>query len=301
MDELTELDNNRWVGAVLTKSCTVKPRDGNPKPRYAEIQIAGTVCSSINSNGLCNLGYETYSSYMTTTNKPYLVSVAGPSLNETLTIVRHFEAEGSCDGLELNMSCPNLQQQLQNKCSSGQLAYDKTSLQEYLRRITESYTGVFGVKLPPYWFPGQFDAIAEVLNEYKPSFVTCCNSLPNGLYMDVDTERPLIKPRGGFGGIGGTVMKPIGLANVCQFRSRLHDSISLVGCGGVASGADAFEYLLVGADAVQIGTAFMARGHKVFETVGQELEGLLRAHGYQNVLDVQKAKSSKKKVAKSQK
>ena len=278
MDELETLAKSPYTGAVLTKSCTVKARKGNPEPRYFEDEFGG----SLNSNGLCNLGYQTYASKTFPVNKPYIVSVAGPSLNETLTIVRHFEAEETgCDALELNMSCPNL-------CGSkgggsGQLAYDRRNFREYLRRIREAYTGNYGVKLPPYWFKQQFDEVSMIINEFKPNFVTCCNSLPNCLMIENDSTA--IKPRGGLGGLGGPYLKPVALANIKQFRSRLNQTIALVGAGGVSTGQDAYEYILTGADAVQVGTALMKHGPNIFKTICTELCELMRKQDYKTLSD----------------
>lgn len=274
VEELNTLANNPYVGAVLTKSCTVKPRKGNPEPRYYDNQM-----TSINSNGLCNLGYKAYGSVQVS-NKPYIVSVAGPSLNDALTIIRHFEAEDtSCDALELNPSCPNLSQ------NSGQLAYNKKNFREYLRRVTEAYTGMYGIKLPPYWFDYQFDNVTDILNDFKPTFVTCCNSLPNGLFIDSETETSCIRPRNGFGGIGGHAIKPIALANVRQFYSRFHGKIALIGCGGISCAKDAFEYILAGADAIQIGTKFMYSGDQVFREICDDLQTIMTGHDYKKLSD----------------
>lgn len=264
-NHLDELSRSPYVGAVLTKSCTIEPREGNEHPRYSDDGFG-----SINSNGLCNEGYKFYGSWRPPVDgvrKPYIISVAGPTQSDTITILTSDELR-SCDAVELNTSCPNIESN-----DGGHLAYNSNDFYEYLRIIMEA-TGrtivPYGLKLPPFWFPEQFDnTIDNVLNEFNPSFITCCNSLPNGLFFDSALGQPDIKPKNGFGGVGGRYLKPISLANVAQFKRR-NVRCSIVGCGGVSTGRDVREYEQVGASAVQIGTELMRNGVDVFEAIYNE-------------------------------
>jgi dihydroorotate dehydrogenase (fumarate) len=105
----------------------------------------------------------------------------------------------------------------------------------------------------------------------------------NTLIIDPETEAPLIKPKGGFGGLGGDYIKPVALANVRAFSQLLGDKMQIIGVGGIKSGTDAFEFLLCGADAVQIGTVFMKEGPGCFERIDRELAEILKKKGYKNV------------------
>ena len=105
--------------------------------------------------------------------------------------------------------------------------------------------------------------------------------------IDPKTERPLIKPKGGFGGIGGTYAKFHALANVRRFYELFEDKIQVIGVGGVYTGTDAFEFILAGASAVQIGTAFLQKGPGIFETVQNELADLMAQKGYKKLQDFQ--------------
>ena len=150
-EELLALYNNPWTGAVLTKSCTLESRLGNPEPRYAD-----NANGSINSNGLCNQGYKAYCCNQTfNKTKPYIISVAGPTLTETLEIMHHIEDTHQNTIVELNRTCPNID----NKS-------DET-LYEYLRQVTEIYTGYVGLKLEPIWYPEQIRDVSHVINEFK--------------------------------------------------------------------------------------------------------------------------------------
>ena len=90
-----------------------------------------------------------------------------------------------------------------------------------------------------------FDQAAKVFNRYPLKFVNCVNSIGNGMY--IEDESAVIRPKNGFGGIGGQYIKPTALANVHAFYQRLNPSIQVIGTGGVYNGRDAFEHILCGA------------------------------------------------------
>jgi dihydroorotate dehydrogenase (fumarate) len=127
--------------------------------------------------------------------------------------------------------------------------------------------------------------MAEILNQYPLRFVTCINSIGNALVIDSDKEEVVIKPKDGFGGIGGDYIKPTALANVRQFYTLLKKDIDVVGCGGIKSGVDAFEHILCGASVVQLGTILMQEGVSAFDRIAQELQEIMQKKGYQNLLD----------------
>jgi len=137
-----------------------------------------------------------------------------------------------------------------------------------------------GVKLPPYFDPAHHAAMAEVLKRTAVDFLSLINSVGNALVIDPERESVVIKPKGGFGGLGGAVIKPVALANVRAFWRALEGRVAIIGVGGVVSGTDVFEHLLAGASAVQIGTALVEEGTGVFERIAGELQALLVKKGY---------------------
>ena len=261
------------AGAILTKSSTFEHRIGNPEPRYIENQLG-----SINSMGLPNMGQQYYNTLApilsTTYQKPYIVSVAGLSLEENINIIKALNQQKDITAIELNLSCPNVP-------NKPQTAYDFERTQTVLDTIVPICQHKLGVKLPPYFDLIHFQQMAEILNQYPLAFVTCINSIGNGLVIDVDKEQVVIKPKHGFGGIGGDYIKPTALANVRQFYLLLKREISVIACGGVKNGTDAFEHILCGAAAVQVGTQFMREGANCFERISQELQVLMQKKGYQ--------------------
>jgi dihydroorotate dehydrogenase (fumarate) len=269
--------------AILTKSCTKEYRVGNLEPRYWSDGI-----NSINSTGLANMGYKYYGdltkifkyNYF---NKPYIISVAGLTLDDNLEIIKYYQDLNNTyqpDAIEINLSCPNI-------IGKSQVAYDLESVELYLRKIYDiwdvSSNISMGFKLSPYFDRVHFEKTADIINDFSINFITCINSPGYGMFIDIESETTRIHPNNGHGGIGGNCVLPIALANVHQFRKLLSDKIEIVGCGGVSSGSEVFQHLLVGAQMVQIGTKYMEEGPIIFERVNRELIGLMRKKGYKNI------------------
>lgn len=268
-EELESLGRSR-SGAIVTKSMTLEPRQGNPEPRY--IRIAG---GSINSMGLPNLGYKTYAELIPQLkrfNKPVIASVAGLCEDDFIAIAETI-TKSQPDLIEINLSCPNIP-------GKPQIGYDPEDSERLLRRVRKIITVPMGVKLPPYFDPAHHSIMAKVIKRTGVDFLNLINSVGNGLVVDPDRESVVIKPKGGFGGLGGTLIKPVALANVRAFWRLLGESCPIIGTGGVVGGMDAFEHFLCGASAVQIGTQLVEEGISVFKRIERELAGVLEAKSY---------------------
>ncbi len=274
LDELRLLGESR-SSSIMMKSCTIEPRRGNPEPRYASIPLG-----SINSMGLPNLGYKKYLEFIPLLkqyNKPIIASVAGFSLDEYVTMVSAFQ-DSDVDLIEISLSCPNV-------VGKSQVGYDFEQTEKTLRAICSLGDTPLGLKLPPYFDLTHFDAMADIIKRFPVRFITCINSPGNTLVIDSKTQRPLIKPKNGLGGLGGTIIKPIALANVYNFSQRLGKDVDVIGVGGITSGTDIFEFLLAGASAVQIGTAFQEEGADCFARLECELSDALNQFGFTSVRD----------------
>lgn len=264
------------AGAVVSKSCTLEAREGNPSPRYVD-----TAWGSINSMGLPNKGWQFYSqeaAQIADLGKPYIMSVSGLTLEENKIIIAQLQENQQVGAIELNLSCPNVP----NKPQTG---YDFEQVRRVLDAVAEFDAIPLGVKLPPYFDFVHFQNVADILNQYSLAFVTCINSIGNGLVIDAESESVVIKPKGGFGGLGGDIVKPTALANVRMFRQLLKPEIQLVGCGGVRTGQDVFEHILCGADVVQVGTQLMQEGVGIFARLNAELQTLMQRKGYTSIAD----------------
>ena len=278
LEELKEIDNSNSC-IVLTKSTTLEFRDGNELPRYFDNKLG-----SINSMGLPNNGIDYYINASKYIKKPYFISVAGLNISENIEIIERIikSLNTKIDGIEINVSCPNI-------IGKNQLAYDFNELDNYLHtvfKILENCSLIIGVKLPPYFEISHFKIVGEILNKYPIDFITCINSIGNGLIINHLSETTTIKPKKGCGGIGGSYIKPTGLSNVWNFYNvfkELNSTIKIIGCGGITSGVDAFEYILCGADLLQIGTQFYKDGGECFSRINSELKNLMKYKNYKNI------------------
>lgn len=274
-DELNAIGESA-AGAILSKSATLEKREGNPSPRYVE-----TSWGSINSMGLPNEGYEFYAAYSKHSanyNKPYFMSVSGLSHADNLLIIQYLADFPNIAAIELNLSCPNVP-------GKPQTGYDFEETHRLLDMVFAQSKLKIGVKLPPYFDIPHFEMMAGVLNKFPIAFVTCINSVGNGLVIDTHSETTVIKPKNGFGGIGGDFVKPTALANVRKFYTLLDKNVAIIGCGGVKNGMDAFEHILCGASAVQVGTCFMREGPSCFARIEQELKDIMQQKGYSTIAD----------------
>ncbi|HBL6604215.1 dihydroorotate oxidase [Enterococcus faecium] len=275
--ELDELAHSE-AGAFITKSCTINERKGNPEPRYFDVPLG-----SINSMGLPNLGFSYYLEYalayekvQENQNQPLFFSIAGMSVQGNLEMLEKIEKSGFNGITELNLSCPNVP-------GKPQLAYDFEATYETLKEVFSIFSKPLGIKLPPYFDFAHFDQMADILNQFPLTYVNAINSVGNGLYIDTEQEAVVIKPKEGFGGIGGEYIKPTALANVRAFYTRLKPEIQIIGTGGIRTGQDAFEHLLCGASMLQIGTELHKEGPEIFSRIIKELTQIMSEKGYTSI------------------
>lgn len=273
-EELLALGRSH-AGAIVTKSMTVEPRQGNPSPRYY-----GFSGGSINSMGLPNLGYRAYAELIPELKrfgKPVIASVAGLVEDDFPIIAEAINAAGP-DLIEVNLSCPNIP-------GKPQIGYDAEASERLMKRVRKIITVPMGVKLPPYFDPAHHTLMGNVIGRCGVDFLNLINSVGNGIVVDPKTEAVVIKPKGGFGGLGGAIIKPVALANVRAFWKHFDGRMPIIGTGGVVNGVDAFEHVLCGASAVQVGTVLVEEGIDVFARLEKELAACLAGKGYQSIAD----------------
>ena len=246
-EEILKLDECD-SGAIVSKTSTYEKRQGNPEPRYYHNEML-----SINSMGLPNEGIEHYMNMSNYVSKPYIMSVSAGTINQDIISIAQ-STYGSIKGIEINVSCPNL-------AGKSQIDYNFENFDNFLRKLfQEEYEVPLGLKLSPYFSHEQFGKAADIINDYPISFLTTINGLGNGLVINYEKEETVIK------------------------MSKL-TKCDIIGCGGISSGQDAFEYILAGASAVQIGTQFMREKHGVFNRIGNELKNIMDSKGYVKIYD----------------
>ncbi|OFN57024.1 MULTISPECIES: dihydroorotate oxidase [unclassified Streptococcus] len=275
IEELEEVKNSA-AGTFVTKTATLQARVGNPEPRYQDVPLG-----SINSMGLPNHGLDYYLDYLLDLqkiepNRTFFLSLVGLSPEETHILLKKVQDSDFKGLTELNLSCPNVP-------GKPQIAYDFEMTEKILSEVFAYFTKPLGIKLPPYFDIAHFDQAAAIFNKFPLCFVNCVNSIGNGLYIDDETV--VIRPKNGFGGIGGEYIKPTALANVHAFYQRLKQEIQIIGTGGVLTGRDAFEHILCGARMVQVGTTLHKEGVGAFNRITNELKAIMAEKGYESIED----------------
>ena len=287
-EELHALGRSR-VGAIVTKSMTHCPREGNPEPRLAA-RINHDV-GSINSMGLNNLGYKHYAELVPALKqhgKPVIASVSYapcehklPLEEQYLVIAKALEEAGA-DMLEINLSTPNL--------TGIPIATDPENIRKVMEPLKREIQIPMSVKMPPYNNSlALFEEVASLLVELKVDAVVTMNSEPNTLDIDIERRTKLIRPRGGYGGLGGPAILPIALGEVHRFYRYFQErgvEIPVWGCGGITTPEDAVKHFLAGASVVQVGTALLWEGPSVFERLWTGVERWLREHGFSSVKEI---------------
>lgn len=241
VDQLKAFDVQR-LGAVVSKTTTLRPRAGSP----AGDRIDETPAGMLNSIGLQNIGMDklvrdvapAWARWKT----PVIVSVLGSTVEEYGECAARLEGVAGVAGVELNISSPNAQQ---GGMEFGQDATTAAAVTAACRRAT---TLPVIVKLTPN--VTDIASIARAAADAGADAVCAVNTL-QAMAIDVRTRKPRITRV--FAGLSGPAMKPVALRMVWQVSSAV--SIPVIGCGGIMTGADAIEFLLAGATAVQVGTA----------------------------------------------
>ncbi|MBN1242753.1 MAG: dihydroorotate dehydrogenase [Spirochaetales bacterium] len=270
-EEYAALLDTDALGAIYTKAVTVEPRAGNPAPRLAE-----TPAGLLNSIGLANPGLETFVRdklpALRARRCRTIVNVAGATVDDYVRVVEGIEASGGVDGYELNVSCPNVK--------SGGMAFGTDPrlvalVTESVRRATKR---ALVVKLSP-----NVTDIAETAHAAEDAgadAVSAINTLV-GMAIDVKARRPRLAMK--TGGLSGPAVKPVGVAAV--YRVSRAVKIPVIGLGGIMTAGDALEYLLAGADAVQVGTATFVEPDAALRVL-EGIEAWMRENRVARVADI---------------
>ena len=240
--ENTELVDVSNIGAIVTKSITLNPREGNPPPRIVE-----TPSGMINSIGLANIGVNKYISEMLPVyeeiGSPIIMNIAGSSMEEYIEVMQQVEAVSSnIVGYEINISCPNVKE---GGMEFGVDCDMTEKLTKKLRKLTER---LLIMKLSPN--VTDISAIAKSSENGGADAVSAINTVI-GMSIDHKTGKSNIYTT--YGGLSGPAIKPVGLA--CVYKVYHAVKIPIIGIGGIVNSSDVIEYILAGSSAVQVGTA----------------------------------------------
>jgi dihydroorotate dehydrogenase (NAD+) catalytic subunit len=269
-DEYRDFVDNNRIGGFVTKSVTPLARRGNPHPRVAETQSG-----MLNSIGLENSGIDHFLAHEwpELRGEPCLVvlSLAASKAQEYAQLCAKVEAAGGARVIELNLSCPNVEE-------GGRTFGTDPQAVETILRLCRGETDAFLVaKLTPNVDPVPIAQGAEAGGADGLSLINTLLAMG----IDVERRRPLLAM--GVGGLSGPAVKPVALAmthKVCQATQ-----LPVIGLGGIACWRDAVEFLLAGATAVQVGTALFANPHVLDEIINGMADYCAR-HGYASVREI---------------
>jgi dihydroorotate dehydrogenase (NAD+) catalytic subunit len=271
--ELSQFFDLRELGAIVTKSIMVKPRSGRATPRMAE-----TPSGMLNSIGLQGPGVDLFLEHdipwLLEQGASVVVSIAGESVEDYAVLARKMRAVSGLKALEVNISCPNVENRGQVFACSPVTA--KAAIEAVRRNIGGELPIL--AKLTPD--VTSIVEIADAVLEAGADGVALINTVL-GMVMDIDSMRP--KLAGKTGGLSGPAIRPVAVRAIYQVREAF-PNIPIIGMGGVASGKDALELVLAGANAVSIGTATFGNPKAVIK-VKNELEELLIKRGFDNFAD----------------
>lgn len=229
------------LGGLVTKGISPNPRFGNPAPRICE-----TAAGMINSIGLENVGVEGFATgklpFLRTCGAKVLVNFFGTTFDDYIDCGERLGKLDGVDGLEMNVSCPNI------KAGGIEFGRDPQILGDLVRACRKVISKPLWVKLTPN--TSDIVALASACADAGADAVSVINTI-TAMAIDVRTRRPKLATT--FGGLSGPAIKPIALRMVYQIH-RAAIGIPICGIGGIQCGTDAVEFFLAGASTVQVGT-----------------------------------------------
>jgi dihydroorotate dehydrogenase (NAD+) catalytic subunit len=259
------------IGAIVTKSVTLKPREGNPPPRICE-----TPSGMLNTIGLENPGIEKFIKvdleFLKKFKVPVIVNIAGETLDEYIELAKILDKQERVNGIEINVSCPNVDK----GCIS--FGIDPLATMEIVRAVRKQTRKPLITKLTPN--VTDIKVIAKAAEEAGSDAVSAINTVI-GMAIDINSRRPKLSM--GAGGLSGPAIKPIAVRMVNEIYKTV--KIPVIGIGGIMSAGDAIEFFLAGASAVQVGTANFVNPAAAVD-IAEGIKKYLSANKIESIKDI---------------
>ena len=274
-DDLLVRVGEAGAGAVVTKSCGLKPRAG-----YRNPVIADWGGGLINAVGLSNPGVEATADEIRIAKRklvPMGVAVIASIFAESIWdfgSVAEKISSAAPDLIEVNISCPNVENEFgQFFCATPYVAAQVT------RRVKQATAIPIIVKLSPN--EANIAEIARAVVEAGADAISAINTLGPGMVIDIESRAPIISNR--IGGISGPAIHPIAVRCVNDIARAV--SVPIIGIGGNATARDAIEMIIAGAHAVGIGSAVYTGGFGIFEQMTRGLAEYMQHHQFTRLED----------------
>ncbi len=266
--EYAELVDIQSLGAIVCKGTTLSPRKGNPQPRLVE-----TPYGLLNSIGLQNIGVEALikdkAPIWASWQVPVIVNIAGDTVEEYAQIASRLEGIRGISGLEINISCPNIAR------GGAEFGIDPRLAAEVTKRV-KSATGLPVIVKLPLATTDILIEVACAVSEAGADALTLINTL-QGAVIDVARQRIV------HGGLSGPAIKAVALNAVYKVAGA--GKTPIIGCGGITSAADALEFIMAGATAVQVGSANLTDPRAPFNVL-LGIEQFCRKEGITKIYDI---------------
>lgn len=267
--EYAELIDLSLFGAVITKTITARPREGNPPPRVVDLGHG-----MINSIGLENPGIDWFvTERLDDIDVPcaLIVSVGGDTVDDYRSVASRLAGKSNVAALEVNISCPNV------KRGGISFGRDPDSTAAVLKAVRGETGLPLIAKLPP--LPGRIEEVAAAAASAGADALAVSNTLPS-ISIDIQSQRP--KLGGKTGGLSGPPLKPVSLFLVYKLAASVE--VPIIGIGGIETSGDAIEYLLAGASAFEIGSVIFKWLNAPSDIV-MGLEEYMDHKGYKEIED----------------
>lgn len=229
------------IGGIIVKGTTLVPRQGNDYPRMAE-----TAQGMLNCVGLQNKGVDYFCEHIYPQIKDIdtnmIVNVSGSSPDDYAECAARIDALDNIPAIELNISCPNVK--------DGGMAFGVTceGAASVVKAVRKRYNKTLIVKLSPN--VTNIADIARAVEAEGADSVSLINTLM-GMAIDIERRQPMLSIS--TGGLSGPAVKPVAVRMVWQVAKAVN--IPVIGLGGISTAADAIEFFMAGASAIEIGTA----------------------------------------------
>ena len=264
------IDLNR-LGAIIVKGTTLNHREGNPYPRMAE-----TPSGMLNAVGLQNKGVDYFINNIYPRIKDYqckiIVNVSGASIDDYVAVCEKLMPLERVDGIEVNISCPNVKQ--------GGMAFGTTceGAAAVTAAVRKAYSKPMIIKLSPN--VTDIASIAKAVESEGADAVSLTNTFL-GMAIDVEKQAPILSTI--TGGLSGPCIRPIAVRMVWQVAKAVN--IPVIGLGGIMNGRDALEFMLAGANAIEVGTANFINPAVTIEIVDY-MTDYCKRHGIEDINDI---------------
>ncbi len=259
------------LGGIFVKGTTGSNREGNPYPRMAE-----TASGMLNSVGLQNKGVDHFISDLYPRIKDYdthiIVNVSGSTFDEYVEVAEKLNELEKIPAIELNISCPNVKE--------GGMVFGThaPSAMEVTRRVRKVFRKLLIVKLSPN--VTSIPEFAKAVEGAGADSISLINTLL-GMAVDAGKRKPVLGTV--TGGLSGPAVKPVALRMVWEAYKAVN--IPIIGMGGIVNAADALEFILAGASAIQIGTANFI-DPEVSVKILEGIEAYCERHGISKITDL---------------